>query len=337
MLKYIGSKQKILPFIIESIKELEGVTHVGDLFSGSGRVGQALKQEGYRVTSNDYSFFSKTVATALVQADLEDWGGKIESYIELLNNAEPKDGFITEHYCRQARYFQEHNGQKIDGIREKIESLHLDPELKSILVTSLLDAACKVDSTVGVQTAFLKTWSRRSYNNIQLKAPDILPRSRYGKSLAIQGDCCQSAAKMDVDVMYLDPPYTAHSYMGYYHIWETIALGDKPSTYGKSNRRESVKEIKSDFNSRQRAFKKFQETLRSLKSKYALVSYSNEGIIKPDQLLSALKEIGEIISVKEIGHKRYIGYNLGGILEGEKRVSDPTHKTNTEFLFTVKL
>ncbi|MCJ7684808.1 MAG: DNA adenine methylase, partial [Desulfobacteraceae bacterium] len=45
-IKYAGSKLKILPYIIEIVKELSGVKNVLDGFSGSTRVSQTFAQLG---------------------------------------------------------------------------------------------------------------------------------------------------------------------------------------------------------------------------------------------------------------------------------------------------
>ena len=45
-------------------------------------------------------------------------------------------------------------------------------------------AADRVDSTTGVQMAFLKQWAARSHNQLELRLPDLLPRAAHGKGNA---------------------------------------------------------------------------------------------------------------------------------------------------------
>jgi len=47
-------------------------TSVIDLFSGTSRVGHALKREGYQVFSNDHNAYAHTLAACYVEADRED-------------------------------------------------------------------------------------------------------------------------------------------------------------------------------------------------------------------------------------------------------------------------
>ena len=62
MIKYLGSKRLLLPRILEQIEPLAGVRTVLDLFSGTSRVGHALKARGYRVHANDHNAYAATLA-----------------------------------------------------------------------------------------------------------------------------------------------------------------------------------------------------------------------------------------------------------------------------------
>ena len=69
-------------------------------------------------------------------------------------------GYVTETFCEQARYFQPHNGIRIDAIRHRLVDL-VDHPLYPVLLTALIEAADRVDSTTGQHMAYLKSWSRR--------------------------------------------------------------------------------------------------------------------------------------------------------------------------------
>ncbi|MDX6547534.1 MAG: adenine-specific DNA-methyltransferase, partial [Gaiellales bacterium] len=57
MIKYIGSKRTLAPLLAEIVGGL-GVASAADLFAGTTRVGQALRQAGVRVVSNDTASYS---------------------------------------------------------------------------------------------------------------------------------------------------------------------------------------------------------------------------------------------------------------------------------------
>ncbi|MDZ4109020.1 MAG: DNA adenine methylase, partial [Brevundimonas sp.] len=72
MIKYLGSKRALLNHIVAQVSEsLPDGGLVCDLFSGTSRVGHALKREGFQVWSNDHNAYAHTLATAYVQSDRE--------------------------------------------------------------------------------------------------------------------------------------------------------------------------------------------------------------------------------------------------------------------------
>ena len=150
----------------------------------------------------------------------------------------------------KSRFFQPKNGERIDAIREAIARRGLDPELEAVMLVSLMEAADRVDSTTGLQMAYLKEWAPRAHNDLELRLPDVLPRAAHGKGCATCLDAQEAARTLEADVAYLDPPYNQHSYLGNYHIWESLVRWDKPEVYGVACKRVDVKERRSIFNSR---------------------------------------------------------------------------------------
>jgi len=62
VIKYLGSKRRLIPEIFSQIRAVPGVRSVVDLFSGTARVGHALKGAGYRVLANDHNAYAETLA-----------------------------------------------------------------------------------------------------------------------------------------------------------------------------------------------------------------------------------------------------------------------------------
>lgn len=183
MVKYIGSKRALLPWIvetIETIRTIEKVNTVVDLFSGSSRVGHALKAKGFEVTANDINSYAFVLAKALIEADARRYDlPYVSKILNELMEVTPIAGWFTQAYCENARYFQPKNGAKIEAIREEIEKKYSDDTLlKAILLTSLILAADKVDSTTGIQMAYLKDWAPRAYNDLRLEYPPTSSRNR---------------------------------------------------------------------------------------------------------------------------------------------------------------
>ena len=141
MIKYLGSKRLLLPQILEAVRSIRGARTVLDLFSGTSRVGHALKRAGYRVVANDMLSFAHVLATCYVQADAEETLAPAESLVRELNaipDSVCEPGWFTDAYCAQARYFHPRNGARIETIRERIARKGLEPELEAVLLAWLL-------------------------------------------------------------------------------------------------------------------------------------------------------------------------------------------------------
>jgi len=333
MIKYIGSKRALLPWItgtIQSIRHQEPVRTVVDLFSGSARVGHALKALGFHVTSNDLMTYAYVLAQALVEADARTYPPeRIRPILDRLQSLPPRKGWFTHDYCEQARYFQPKNGARIEAIREALEAeAGDDPILRAILLTSLMLAADKVDSTTGVQMAYLKRWAPRAHNDLRLEYPPLLP----GTGQALQGDALEVAAALEADLFYLDPPYNQHSYLGNYHVWETLVRWDKPRTYGVANKRVDVQKRKSPFNSKREAREAMQTLLGRIKARHLVLSFNNEGFFTTEEIEDMLRHWGFVCRLTR-PHSRYVGARIGIYNPQGEKVGQVSHTANREYLF----
>ena len=91
-------------------------------------------------------------------------------------------------------------------------------------------AADRVDSTTGLQMAYLKQWAARSYRDLELRLPELLAGpGPHGPGRRVRdGRRCSSRSTS----LYLDPPYNQHRYFTNYHVWETLVRWDEPEHYG---------------------------------------------------------------------------------------------------------
>ncbi len=338
MIKYLGSKRVLVPLILDVIRGSAGVRSVLDLFSGTSRVGHALKAAGYRVIANDHNAYAATLARCYVQADAEDVLDDAARLIREFNALKGSPGYFTETFCIKSRFFQPKNGERIDAIREAIADKGLEPELEAVVLVSLMEAADRVDSTTGLQMAYLKKWSSRSYNELDLRLPRILPRAINGKGLAADLDAFEAATRFRADLTYIDPPYNQHSYLGNYHIWESLVRWDKPEVYGVACKRVDVRERKSVFNSRRGSADAMRKLLSVIRSPTLVISFNNEGFLSREEMEAMLQELYEgkgIVRTIERDFKRYVGAQIGiHDLQG-KKVGSVSHLRNKEYLYIV--
>ena len=92
-----------------------------------------------------------------------------------------------------------------------------------------MEAADRVDSTCGLQMAYLKSGRRAAH-----RACGCACRRRAGPGAARHRGSTRSTppALVGADLVYLDPPYNQHTYLGNYHVWESLVRWDKPDVYG---------------------------------------------------------------------------------------------------------
>lgn len=346
--KYIGSKKTLNDHIIQLIAtQCDDINTAIDVFTGTTRVAQALRQQGIQVTTSDLSWASEAYANAFVHNEDNRF---LQPVIDELNNLQGYDGWLTTNYCdvvsadgtgNIVRVWQPKNGRRADAIRDTIDSLDIDHWVKMTLITSLIFALDAVDNTVGVQQAYLKNWCARSHNDMYLKLPQMVwdpdQQPLPPKGTHIVGD----ALTIDypaADLAYLDPPYSPHSYASYYHIWDSITKWDKPEVGLKTNRRidrvakseEFDISFESPWNRKKQALEAFSQLIDRLPVRYCLVSYSSDSLVPPDKLFDMCEAKGDV-TIKRIDYKRNIMHRIGNMSESTEVVDK-----NQEFLILIK-
>jgi hypothetical protein len=108
--------------------------------------------------------------------------------IDALNARPGAPGCFTETFCERSRFCQPFNGARVDAIRDAIEREHAGTPYHPILLTSLVEAADRVDSTTGIQMAFLKDWAPRSARDLELRVPVLLD----GPGASVTGDVMET-------------------------------------------------------------------------------------------------------------------------------------------------
>jgi adenine-specific DNA-methyltransferase len=331
MIKYIGSKRKLISELLQVMAALPNVERVLDLFSGTARVGTALRSSGYRVTANDHNRYAHTLAQCYVVAEREEFASSASALISELNRLPGCPGYFTRTFCEDARYFQPKNGARIDAIREAIAGMQLPPMLEAIALVSLMEAADRVDSTVGVQMAYLKQWAPRAYNDLELRLPE-LTNGPSGEALLMDAVAC--AARGSFDAVYLDPPYNQHKYLNNYHVWESLVRWDKPEVYGVARKRVDCQQYESAFNSRKRIHAALKQVVDSVDARYLVVSFNDEGYVSEDEMRELLGARGEV-AVLRVDCRRYVGAKIGIYNPSGVKTGTVGKLRNQELIFVV--
>ena len=330
MIKYIGSKRRLVP-VLGDLAERTGARTALDLFTGTTRVAQELKRRGATVTAVDTARYSEVLARCYVQADAcavnERELGAAIAHLDALPG---REGYFTETFCRRARFLQPHNGARVDAIRDAIRDDFASSPLQPILLTSLLEAADRVDSTVGLQMAYLKQWAPRSHKPLELRVPALL----RGGGTALRGDACEIASRVpEVDFAYLDPPYNQHSYYRNYHVWETLVAWDAPEHYGVACKRADCRDpaTGSAFNSRRTFHDALAGTVGAVRARVLALSHNDESWMSLAELVE-LCAVRGAVAVLEFDSARYVGARIGIHNPAGERVGRVGRLRNVEYV-----
>jgi adenine-specific DNA-methyltransferase len=329
VIKYIGSKRRLVPVLGELLERARARTAL-DLFTGTTRVAQVFKATGAEVTAVDTTRYAHVLAGCYVATDADTVDtGALEKAIAALNDLPGRPGYVTETFCVQSRFFQPHNGARIDAVRDAIDAEYRGTALEPVLVTSLLEAADRVDSTTGVQMAYVKQWAPRSFRPLELRPPALLP----GPGHAVRGDACSVVSALgEFDLAYLDPPYNQHRYEANYHIWETLVAWDAPSHYGVACKRIEIRDgPRSAFNSRRTMIDALTQVVGDVQAGVVVLSYNDESWIGLETLIEMCRVRGHV-EVIAFPSNRYVGARIGIHNPAGERVGTVGRLRNLEYV-----
>ena len=355
-MRFIGCKLNLMPYIERLVTETLGIKEgvFCDLFAGTATVGAHFKKRGFQIISNDLLELSAAFQHALIANNTEpEFAGIIDELgdvgntdlfnsllpynkvVEWLNCLPGKKGFIFNAYCPSGsnecsrQYLSDANGQKIDAIRQQIEAWReagiITENEFYLLLLPLLEATSKVSNISGTYAAYLKHWDARTYKPLTLVPVDII-QSRLTHNV-YRKTANDLINEIQCDVLYVDPPYNTRQYITNYHLLETIARYDNPSIHGKTGLRDYEESEKSAYCSKTTCFSALTDLVEKADAKHIVFSYSNEGILSSDEILSVLSSRGEASLSSAIDYQRFKSHSKGS--NGDKCVQ--------ELLFYVKI
>ncbi len=366
LIPYIGNKRKLLHLVAQAVQftGLAGGTFV-DLFTGSTVVARWAKKANFRVIANDWEPYSHEIALGTValnaQPAFASLGGA-EAAFDRLNSLPPLRGYVATHLCprddeqpdpaTERMFFTQANGQRIDAIREQLAAWQAAGDINraelAYVLASLIYAVSYASNTSGVFKGFHNGWGGKTGTALyrirgKLTVTPPVLHDNGQANIACQVDAQQLAGQLPrlaggvPDIVYIDPPYNQHPYGSNYHVLNTVTLWDSPPLSesilvdGKRTDKSAIRkdwrtERRSPYNSRSDATTAMAELVASLQARWALVSYSTDGNIPLEDMLTILAQRGDV-HVFTQSYKRY--------RVSAPRMSPKSH--NVEFVAAVDL
>jgi adenine-specific DNA-methyltransferase len=334
LLTYIGNKRSLLNNIAQALDRVKSRLgkdrlRVFDVFAGSGVVSRFLKAHASLLVSNDFEDYAavvgrcylrnrSTVDFRLLREITSDLNARVDSesfpmgFIEELYAPKDENKITAEDRV----FYTRDNARRLDNYRRMLPSVPSD--LREMALGPLLSEASVHANTAGVFKGFYKDRHTgigrfggsngdallRIRGPIQL-APPILSRFECEVEV-IQSDANAAARKVsDMDLAYIDPPYNQHPYGSNYFMLNLLVHYERPKEVSK------VSGIPADwrrsgYNVKSQSLDLLRDLLQTLDSRFLLVSFNDEGFIKPDRMAAMLNEIGSV-QVLEMQYNTFRG------------------------------
>lgn len=311
ILNYIGSKKSLLNFIDHVFEKIVGnfddQTQIKflDGFAGSGVVGHYFNSKyNLNVYSNDLEYYSWVINYSLVKVNYSDKLANIIGQLNLISKPSDTNNYslISLNYSElgpdKRKFWTISNAEKADGIIEQMKNLLAENSIDSneyyFLLASLISSFDKVANTASVYGAYLK-----KYKNASMKKFIMIPiHTNYSignqeKNQVFNLDInSQIITTENYDVVYLDLPYNSRQYSSNYHPLNFIARYDSTIIpYGKTGL--IANSNKSNYSIGKNVLESFDNLIKSLNTKYILVSYNNEGLMNSKNIIKILKAKGK--------------------------------------------
>lgn len=334
-MRYIGNKEKLLNDIYNVIQKL-WVTWWSfcDFFSWTGNVWKFFKSKWFKIISSDLLYSSYVLQKAYIYNNeipkfdnlLKNINIKNESLffdpfnlvIEYLNNLKWTEWFIYKNYTEEwtqwttfvRKYFIGENGKKIDDIRSTIEEWKVRELISEneyfILLACLLEAVPFFANISWVYWAFLKTYDPRALKPLKIKTIELINGKHENEVFNINS--MNLIDGLNVDILYLDPPYNERQYLPNYHLPETIAKHDNPEIKWVTWMRANYKEQKSEFCNKNTALLALDKIADNSRYEYLILSYNTEGIMPQEDITKTLEKYWNL-NIVNIDYKRFKSNN----------------------------
>lgn len=335
IIRYIGSKEKLLGFLSETIFDNYKDKHISflDGFSGTNVVSKYC-QDNYQWNQylSDISDYSEVLSSRLF---ISKCTPSIFSHLEKLNQLDGISGIIFNEFSihgepqtvsidkfenqpiKSRLFFTKEVGQKIDAMRHYIKELYQAKEInkydKNLLLMWVIAFADKNANTTSVYGAYLKKQDRPTIfipNDFISTLRQEYKEKPKPPQAFLKGDIISNLDKIDhLDVAYFDPPYNTRKYESNYHILNYLSNLDFSSNMIKPESKTGLPTIQNQnlFGSKKGTRTIFKDLIEkgSQKANNIFISYSSDGEITPEEIKSICSDNNLELNVYNKSYRKF--------------------------------
>ena len=325
--RYMGSKQKLLPYILGIVEQFNATTLV-DLFSGSGIVSYLFKTLGKQVITNDYMNMSHTFTKAMVENNHVTLSE--EKARSLLVEKYPINDFVQTKF--KDLYFSDAENLLIDIVRSNISKL--ENEYEQAIARSALIRACMKKRPRGIFT-----YTGHRYDDGRkdlvltleeqfLNAVDSINKAIFDNG---QSNISYRQNALDIDLpdnclLYMDPPYYStcsdNEYVRRYHFVEGLSLDWEGIEIQEHTKTKKFKSYPTPFSSRKDVYGAFDKLFEKYKENILIISYSSNSLPNMEEMLEMLKKYKQNVDVIPIDYKYSFGNQASKVGDNRNSVQE---------------
>lgn len=318
--RYTGSKQKIVTWIWDNIKDLNFNSFL-DAFSGTSVVGYYAKKKGKQITSNDILKSNHIIAKAVIENNSVKLTENDLKFILTKQSERKYPTFIQDTF--QNIYFTDEENEWLDIVITNIKNLK--DSIKQALAYYCLFQSCIIKrpynlfhrKNLYMRTSDVKrgfgnktTWDKSFEEHFRNFAKEVNFLIYDNKKQNASTNLDVFDLKGKFDLVYIDTPYfSSHSMIGidyrdFYHFLEGILMYDEwIMEIDDKSKHKRLTRIPSVWTDKTKIHDAFERLFEKFKDSIIVVSYRSGGLPTEEEFTKMLKKHKRNVKVIKKSYK----------------------------------
>lgn len=308
-INYIGNKAKLVNWIIENLPLKRGI--ILDIFSGGNSVSYAMKNNNYKVLSNDILYSNYVISKAIIENSSEQLDENVFNI--KISEEEILKKYEEIKFLSNRLYFDDEVKElsRLICISERLNGYKKDiflALLRRAMIRKLPYSRMNVPWNQIVKLrdedySYKKYKRKRAYHNYPFEVHMKNDLDNYNAAVFDNGkenksynyDAFDMIKKLNhsVDIVYMDPPYprTMNKYGEFYGLFDKIFKHEKQYR---------------DFSANNKFLENMEELIKCCigKTKYIVISQNNKTSPNVEEMKKMLSKYGKVsLKFKEHQYK----------------------------------